>query len=109
MLFARRSARRAFVSSTQRGTSSGAGQAGRPHLDKALMRRPGNLDIQMDLSLDYANNVKMYPPFQQYFRQSRVKLLAIWGMRGWKPAIRRKRLLSNVKHRSFMRLASADR
>ncbi len=48
-------------------------------LDIALMRRPGNMDIQLDLFLDYANNVKMYPAFQQYFRQSQVKLLAIWG------------------------------
>ncbi len=48
-------------------------------LDNALMQRPGNMDIQLDLFLDYANNVKMYPAFQQYFRQSQVKLLAIWG------------------------------
>ncbi len=48
-------------------------------LDIALIRRPGNMDIQLDLFLDYANNVKMYPAFQQYFRQSQPKLLAIWG------------------------------
>ena len=48
-------------------------------LDIALIQRPGNMDIQLDLFLDYANNVKMYPAFQQYLRQSQVKLLAIWG------------------------------
>ncbi len=48
-------------------------------LDIALIQRPGNMDIQLDLFLDYANNVKMYPGFQQYFRQSQPKLLAIWG------------------------------
>ena len=37
------------------------------------------MDLQLDLFLDYANNVKMYPAFQQYFRQSQPRLLAIWG------------------------------
>jgi hypothetical protein len=40
--------------------------------------RPGNVDIQLDLFLDYANNVKLYPAFQQYFRESHPPLLAIW-------------------------------
>jgi pimeloyl-ACP methyl ester carboxylesterase len=48
-------------------------------LDAALMARPGNTDIQLDLFLDYANNVKLYPAFQQYFRESQPPLLAIWG------------------------------
>ena len=48
-------------------------------LDAALMARPGNLEIQLDLFLDYANNVKLYPAFQEYFRQSQPPLLAIWG------------------------------
>jgi pimeloyl-ACP methyl ester carboxylesterase len=50
-------------------------------LDAALMARPGNVDIQLDLFLDYANNVKLYPAFQQYFRKSKPPLLAIWGKR----------------------------
>lgn len=33
-------------------------------VDAALMARPGNIDIQLDLFLDYANNVKLYPAFQ---------------------------------------------
>ena len=48
-------------------------------LDAALMQRPGNADIQLDLFLDYANNVKLYPQFQQYFREAKPPLLAIWG------------------------------
>lgn len=48
-------------------------------LDIALMARPGNMDIQLDLFLDYANNVKLYPKFQEYFRQAQPPLLAIWG------------------------------
>jgi pimeloyl-ACP methyl ester carboxylesterase len=48
-------------------------------LDTALMDRPGNKEIQLDLFLDYANNVKLYPKFQEYFRTSKPPLLAIWG------------------------------
>ena len=48
-------------------------------LDAALLARPGNVDIQLDLFLDYANNVKRYPAFQAYFRQWQPPLLAIWG------------------------------
>jgi pimeloyl-ACP methyl ester carboxylesterase len=48
-------------------------------LDAAMIERPGNMDIQLDLFLDYANNVKLYPAFQEYFRSSKPPLLAIWG------------------------------
>jgi pimeloyl-ACP methyl ester carboxylesterase len=48
-------------------------------LDVALMERPGNEEIQLDLFLNYASNVKLYPKFQEYFRTSRPPLLAIWG------------------------------
>ena len=48
-------------------------------LDAALLARPGNVDIQLDLFLDYANNVKLYPKFQEYFRLFRPPLIAIWG------------------------------
>jgi pimeloyl-ACP methyl ester carboxylesterase len=48
-------------------------------LDAALLERPGNKDVQLDLFLDYASNVKLYPKFQEYFRKSRPPLLAIWG------------------------------
>jgi pimeloyl-ACP methyl ester carboxylesterase len=48
-------------------------------LDTALLERPGNKEIQLDLFLDYATNVKLYPKFQEYFRKSQPPLLAIWG------------------------------
>jgi pimeloyl-ACP methyl ester carboxylesterase len=48
-------------------------------LDAALLERPGNKEIQLDLFLDYASNVKLYPKFQDYFRSSKPPLLAIWG------------------------------
>jgi pimeloyl-ACP methyl ester carboxylesterase len=48
-------------------------------LDTALLERPGNKDIQLDLFLNYASNVALYPKFQEYFRKSKPPLLAIWG------------------------------
>jgi pimeloyl-ACP methyl ester carboxylesterase len=48
-------------------------------LDTALLERPGNKEIQLDLFLDYASNVELYPKFQEYFRKSKPPLLAIWG------------------------------
>jgi pimeloyl-ACP methyl ester carboxylesterase len=48
-------------------------------LDSALLARPGNEDIQLDLFLDYASNVKLYPRFQEYFRSRRPPMLAVWG------------------------------
>ena len=48
-------------------------------LDAALMGRAGNADIQLDLFLDYASNVSLYPAFQGYFKTSQVPVLAIWG------------------------------
>lgn len=36
--------------------------------DSALMARPGNADIQLNLFKDYADNVKLYGMFQQYLR-----------------------------------------
>jgi hypothetical protein len=43
------------------------------------MARPGNVDIQLHLFLDYANNMKLYPSFQEYFRKWKPTVLAIWG------------------------------
>ena len=48
-------------------------------LDSALLARPGNDEIQLDLSLDYASNVALYPKFQEYFRTKQPPLLAAWG------------------------------
>ncbi|PGH12913.1 hypothetical protein AJ80_06518 [Polytolypa hystricis UAMH7299] len=49
------------------------------YLDQALLDRPGNKEIQLDLFYNYATNVKLYPEFQEYFRKSQVPLLAAWG------------------------------
>ena len=48
-------------------------------LDSALLARPGNDEIQLDLFLDYAGNVALYPKFQEYFRKKHPPLLAVWG------------------------------
>ena len=48
-------------------------------LDSALLARRGNDEIQLDLFLDYASNVALYPKFQEYFRSQRPPLLAVWG------------------------------
>ena len=49
------------------------------YLDQQLMDRPGNLEMQLDLLLDYRNNITLYPVFQAYFRQYKPELLAVWG------------------------------
>jgi pimeloyl-ACP methyl ester carboxylesterase len=48
-------------------------------LDAALLERPGQKDIQLDLFLDYQSNLKLYPTFQQFFREKLPPTLAIWG------------------------------
>ncbi|MFF1360053.1 alpha/beta fold hydrolase [Streptomyces sp. NPDC058297] len=48
-------------------------------LDNHYLARAGADEIQLDLFLDYANNVAQYPAFQEYFRTSRPPLLAMWG------------------------------
>ena len=49
------------------------------HLDFALMQRPGNDEIQLDLIGDYASNVALYPSFHAYFAAHQPPLLAVWG------------------------------
>ncbi len=48
-------------------------------LDNHYLARPGADEIQLDLLLDYASNVEMYPRFHEYFRTQQPPLLAIWG------------------------------
>jgi pimeloyl-ACP methyl ester carboxylesterase len=48
-------------------------------LEGLQISRPGNADIQLDLVLDYASNVAMYPEFQAFFRAWQPPLLAVWG------------------------------
>jgi pimeloyl-ACP methyl ester carboxylesterase len=48
-------------------------------LDEHFLGRPGADEVQLDLFGDYKNNVAIYPVFQNYFREHKPKLLAIWG------------------------------
>ena len=48
-------------------------------LDQALLDRPGNGEIQLDLILDYGTNVPLYPEFQAFFRQYQPPTLVMWG------------------------------
>jgi pimeloyl-ACP methyl ester carboxylesterase len=48
-------------------------------LDNHYLTRAGAHDVQLDLFLDYASNVAMYPEFHAYFREHQPPLLAVWG------------------------------
>jgi pimeloyl-ACP methyl ester carboxylesterase len=47
--------------------------------DYALISRPGNDKVQLKLLRDYASNSTQYPQVHEYFRTSKVPLLAVWG------------------------------
>jgi pimeloyl-ACP methyl ester carboxylesterase len=47
--------------------------------DQALLDRPGIDEIMLDLFLDYASNVALYPQFQRFFRTRRPPTLIVWG------------------------------
>lgn len=49
--------------------------------DQALLDRPGNEDIQMDVMYDYRNNVPLYPEVQRLFRKHQPPTLIVWGER----------------------------
>jgi pimeloyl-ACP methyl ester carboxylesterase len=48
-------------------------------LDNFYLARPGQDEIQLDLFGDYKSNVRLYPAFQDYFRNHKPPLLAVWG------------------------------
>jgi pimeloyl-ACP methyl ester carboxylesterase len=48
-------------------------------LDDYYMTRPGAEEVQLDLFLDYASNVDLYPKFHEYFKEHQPPLLAVWG------------------------------
>ena len=50
-----------------------------PSLDNYYLARPDAHEAQLDLFLDYATNVALYPKFQIYFRTHKPPLLAVWG------------------------------
>ena len=47
--------------------------------DQALLDRPGNKDIQLDMLYDYRTNVPLYPQFQEFFRSRKPPALIVWG------------------------------
>ena len=48
-------------------------------LDNFYLARPGADEVQLDLFGDYKSNVALYPTFQNYFRNHKPPLLAVWG------------------------------
>jgi pimeloyl-ACP methyl ester carboxylesterase len=50
-----------------------------PALDNFYLARPDAHEVQLDLFLDYASNVALYPRFQNYLREHKPPLLAVWG------------------------------
>ena len=48
-------------------------------LDDHYLARPGAHEVQLDLLLDYASNVALYPDFHAYFRNHQPPFLAVWG------------------------------
>ncbi len=48
-------------------------------LDQALLDRPGNGDIQLDMLYDYGTNIPLYPQFQEFFRKYQPPTLIVWG------------------------------
>jgi pimeloyl-ACP methyl ester carboxylesterase len=48
-------------------------------LDQALLDRPGNQEIQLDLIYDYRTNPPLYPKWQSYFRERQPPTLVVWG------------------------------
>jgi pimeloyl-ACP methyl ester carboxylesterase len=48
-------------------------------IDKALLDRAGNQEIQLQLFYDYRSNLPLYPQWQAYFRKHQPPTLIVWG------------------------------
>jgi pimeloyl-ACP methyl ester carboxylesterase len=48
-------------------------------LDRSLLNRPGNLEIQLALKYSYQSNLRLYPQWQAYLRQYQPPTLIVWG------------------------------
>lgn len=48
-------------------------------LDQALLDRPGNQEIQLQLFFSYGSNPPLYPQWQAYFREFQPPTLIVWG------------------------------
>jgi pimeloyl-ACP methyl ester carboxylesterase len=49
------------------------------HHAQALLDRPGNDLIQLELLFDYRTNPPLYPAWQEYFRKHQPRTLIVWG------------------------------
>ena len=49
------------------------------NLDIAKFAREGQHRMQLDLFYDYQNNLKLYPAWQQYLRDTQPPMLIVWG------------------------------
>lgn len=48
-------------------------------IDQALLDRPGNQAIQLQLFQSYGSNPALYPQWQEYFRRHQPPTLVVWG------------------------------
>ncbi|MBA2400735.1 MAG: alpha/beta hydrolase, partial [Bradyrhizobium sp.] len=48
-------------------------------LQQALLIRPGNKEIMLDLLYDYRTNLALYPRWHEYFRKHQPPTLIVWG------------------------------
>jgi pimeloyl-ACP methyl ester carboxylesterase len=48
-------------------------------LQRALVNRPGNKEIMLDLLYDYRTNPPLYPEWHKYFRTHQPPALIVWG------------------------------
>lgn len=48
-------------------------------VDQALLDRPGNKEIQLELFYSYGTNPALYPAWQNYFRTHQPPTLLVWG------------------------------
>ena len=49
------------------------------NMDAALLARPNQRRIQLDLFYDYRTNVPLYPAWQDFLRQRQPKTIIFWG------------------------------
>jgi pimeloyl-ACP methyl ester carboxylesterase len=48
-------------------------------LQSALVNRPGNKEVMLDLLYDYRTNPGLYPEWHEYFRKHQPPTLIVWG------------------------------
>ena len=48
-------------------------------MDFALIERPGNKAIQLELQADYGSNLPKYPEWQAWLRKHQPPTLVVWG------------------------------